>query len=108
MGRRTGYSRSADTAEEAETLRRHFVEAVKVQSPDEAQDDSCRFLRIERDSAQQAFSGWTYPEITQWASHNGLTADFVSGGAMILYDFGTDTQQPYNPGDFHSDDRDAP
>jgi hypothetical protein len=108
MGRRTVYSTGADTAAEAEALRRHFVDAVKALSPDQALDESSGYFRVERETAQKAFSGWTYPEITRWASNNGLMADFVSGGAIVLHDFESELQQPYSPGDVSSLDRSLP
>ncbi|MES2460544.1 MAG: hypothetical protein V4671_08160 [Armatimonadota bacterium] len=90
MRRQVTSSGGAGAEGEAEALRHHFIQAVKQKK---TQDNAGRHSEygdasdLERDTAQQAFCGWTYTQIARWAEENGVTVDFLSAGALRLRDF---------------------
>jgi hypothetical protein len=72
---------SRQDIEDADDLRRHFAEEASEQ----AQISGCAgVLTVQREMAQQAFSNWTYRQITRWAAENGLTVDFAARGSLVL------------------------
>jgi hypothetical protein len=68
---------------EAADLRRDFVEDVKA--ADQA-SETYGVLVVTRAHAQKAFSNWTYHQIIDWATENGLAVDFGREGVLNLFD----------------------
>ncbi len=77
------------SCEEAEALRVLIVQEAKKQKNGSA---AGTFYRLERETAQKAFEGWTYSRILHWAADNHLMVVFLPGRALGFHVSGPETE----------------